>query len=522
MLKLKSKETKVKKKKQKVEKGSTTIVTIDRVNEQTFGFAGNEVFHYERIKKGAKNEFYITYLPYKDIQTTTVEVSRSTPDDEVIDAITIQTYEDLSLNPEDDFKITYLESDMSDNDSRIYNVFAVNNTILRGDLGYIAENTKYIDYVAKAPFLMYGLYKRNILPSNTVDCFIYMQEEDAFLTIYQNGKYLDSRPIRYNLKFIWDKFVELTGDRIEIKDFYSILSTDGLISENAINNDNLIQIFDEVFLYIGDLLTSITKLNKISLDNVFFSTDIGNIKGSEEFITERLGVEPKEFDFNIAINQKDFENLTQLDVLMMLTAKEYLINKDDEYNYSTFLRPPPFNQRPVGKLMGVGLAALIAILAYPGYQYAHGFYNQKLTEKKEVEYTQKNKEKKRIEDTLASLQEQINQKIEEIKAEKKILKERSDLLTAMYNKKVEYPMKSRAIFDMSNMINKQDGTLNAIHNVDENLTFEIRTETEKKMTELLKDVSNTKGYAVDTKLILLDENNQTIAYESNVSVEMKK
>ena len=42
------------------------------------------------------------------------------------------------------------------------------------------------------------------------------------------------------------------------------------------------------------------------------------------------------------------------------------------------------------------------------------------------------------------------------------------------------------------------------------------------MTELLKAISNTKGYNVDTKLILLDENNQTIAYESNVSVEMKK
>lgn len=207
---------------------------------------------------------------------------------------------------------------------------------------------------------------------------------------------------------------------------------------------------------------------------------------------------------------------------MMLTAKEYLINKDDEYNYSTFLRPPPLAQRPVGKLIGVGVAALIAILAYPAYQYAHGFYNQKITEKKEVEYTQKNKEKKRIEDALSSLQEQINQKIEEIKAEQKILKERSDLLTAMYDKKVEYPMKGKAIFDMTNMINKQSGKLMGIHNADQNLTFEVRTETEKKMTELLKAISNTKGYNVDTKLILLDENNQTIAYESNVSVEMKK
>ena len=83
-------------------------------------------------------------------------------------------------------------------------------------------------------------------------------------------------------------------------------------------------------------------------------------------------------------------------------------------------------------------------------------------------------------------------------------------------------MKSKAIFDMTNMINKQSGELVAIHNIDENLTFEVRTETEKKMTELLKAISNTKGYNVDTKLILLDENNQTIAYESNVSVEMKK
>ena len=40
------------------------------------------------------------------------------------------------------------------------------------------------------------------------------------------------------------------------------------------------------------------------------------------------------------------------------------------------------------------------------------------------------------------------------------------------------------------------------------------------MTELIKNISKEPGYSVDTKSISMDDKNQTITYESNVSVRI--
>lgn len=515
-------EKKIKKTKNKVKKigkDSVSIVTINRATENSFALVKNEIYPYDKSR--GNKEFFITYLPYKDILTATIEINRNTPEDEITDNIVIKTYDDLALDPNDDYKITYIESPNSSNDSRFYNVFAVNNSLLVGDLSYIAESTKYIDYVAKAPFLMSALYSRNILSPTEIDCFIYLQKDDAFLAIYQNGEYFESRPIRYNLKYIYDKFCELSGNRADEKEFFKKLSTTGIYFENNSERENVIQIFDDMFFYLGDLINSISKINNIKINNLYFCSDIGHIAGVDAFIEERLGLKSKPFDFSIALNQKNYDDITQLDILMMLSAQDYMANKNDDYNYSPFLRPPPIGQRPVGKLISLCVLAFFGAMAYPAYQYGYGLYNQKVTEQKQAEFNEKDRKRTEISNQLTSLQAKKDEKDKEIKGEEDILNRRTNLLSAMYDKKVNYPLKSRAIYDISNIINKQNGLLYKIYNKDQNLTFSIRTDSEKKMTELLNDISNSRRYSVDTELILLDENNQTVAYESNVSVEMK-
>lgn len=503
-------------------KGGIPIVTINRATENTFVLNGNTISNYEMSKKSKDKEFFITYIPFKDIVTTNIEISRATPENEITDAITIKTYEDLSLDPGADYKITYLETPTSSNDSRYYNVFAINNTLVSGDLEPIANHTKYIDYVAKAPFLFGALYKRNILTPVGVDCFLYIQKDDAFLAIYQNGEYLESRSVRYNLKFLHDKFSEISGNRMSEKDFFKKLYTNGInLGNDPIERDYLIQIFDEMIFYVGDIVNGISKINNIKIDSMYFNTDIGNIPGIEVFIQDRLGLTPKDFDFSVAINQKDFD-ITQLDILMMLMAQDYMSTKDDAYNYSPFMRPPPLNQRESGKLLGICALAFFAAMAYPAYQYGYGFYNQTIAEQKEAEFAIKDVERKRIEGVLASLQKQIDDTKTKFEEQDGILKKRTSTLIAMFDKKVNYPMKSKAIYDISNMINSSVGILSSIHSVDKNMTFSVRTESEKKMTELLKNISSNPKYSVDTKYIALDKNDSIVVYESNVSVEVKQ
>ena len=82
-------------------------------------------------------------------------------------------------------------------------------------------------------------------------------------------------------------------------------------------------------------------------------------------------------------------------------------------------------------------------------------------------------------------------------------------------------MKANAIYDMSNLVNQNQGNIVRIQDIDRNLTISVRTSSDKQMTKLLKDISNVKPYAVYTRSIALNDKNSTVKfYDSNISVEI--
>ena len=206
---------------------------------------------------------------------------------------------------------------------------------------------------------------------------------------------------------------------------------------------------------------------------------------------------------------------------MFLTAQDYMLTQNDEHNYSPFRRPPPLSQRNSGKLFGaLGLGLLLG-LAYPAYQYGYGYYMSMVTDQKTTEWREKDAELKKINDTIKDLKEQIKQTRKFFDVENKILTERQDLLTGIFDKKVKYPMKANAIYDMSNLVNQNQGNIVRIQDIDRNLTISVRTSSDKQMTKLLKDISNVKPYAVYTRSIALNDKNSTVKfYDSNISVEI--
>lgn len=144
-----------------------------------------------------------------------------------------------------------------------------------------------------------------------------------------------------------------------------------------------------------------------------------------------------------------------------------------------------------------------------------------VTDQKTTEWRKKDAELKKINDTIKDLKEQIKQTRKFFDVENKILTERQDLLTGIFDKKVKYPMKANAIYDMSNLVNQNQGNIVRIQDIDRNLTISVRTSSDKQMTKLLKDISNVKPYAVYTRSIALNDKNSTVKfYDSNISVEI--
>lgn len=500
-------------------KNASSIVAINKVTQTIFGLSENEVFEHDFSKANRAKETYVSYIPYKDIMTATVEISRSVEDADLLDAIVVKVYEELGLDTALDYKITYSEV-IGSGDDRIFNVFVVDNAKLTSEFDAIAARTNYIDYVAMAPFLYEGLYNRGVLTRDGIDCFIYLQRNDAFLVVYQNGEYFQSRQLRYSLKFLHEKYVELIGRKIDEDNFYRMLSGQGINLENPTERDYMIQIFDDMFYYINDVLNGISKIYNVNMQNVYIGTDIGKIPTIEVFVENNLKLRYRDFNFSVAINAKEYP-LTQLDILMFLVGQDYLITKDDDHNYSPFMRPPPFAQRSTGKLIGYFLLGCLLGAAYPAYNFGYGYYNNMVAGDKTSEY-------QALEDQLVparAKRDQIEQETKQVREDtaqrNKELKDRKSLIRAIADKKNNYAMKGVSIFELTNMVVKNKGNMVRIGDENRTLTVQVRTKNDKQMTELLEDISKKEIYGVDTKTIALQEGNTTVFYDSNISVEVR-
>jgi len=491
-----------------------TIVAINRGTGEAYKMVDNKFAPYSLSKANSAKEFFVTYIPSKDVMATTVEVSKSTPADDIDDVVILKTYESLELDTDGDYKIVYSQSPIDDGENITFNVFAVDGVTNENSSANIIEKTDYIDYMTTLPFMCQSLYTRGMIAPDGSDVFLYLMKDDAFCVAYQNGEYLTHVNIKQNLRQIYDSFSDQTGDRMAEGEFFRMLQNDGMKA----NVEILGNIFEELMENtVKPFVDKTNRIYKADVKNLYFGSDIGHIKGVEYYF-ENVKYDFKPFDFNIAINSKDFPKLTQMDVLMMLTGQAYAQEQDDEYNFSTFLRPPPFSKRPSGKLMYALLAGLIVGIAYPAYQYIHGYLMDSEGTEKDAEYQVKNNDLNRIKQRLQEIAGLAKIEQDNISAQETALNNKTGLLDGMYDKKVKYQMKGETVYDITNLINDQDGKLTRVRqSKDGTGTFTIRMKTDKRMTELYKTISNTNKYSVTSNAIVDDGGSPDI-YESNVSI----
>ena len=206
---------------------------------------------------------------------------------------------------------------------------------------------------------------------------------------------------------------------------------------------------------------------------------------------------------------------------MFLVGQDYLVTKDDDHNYSPFMRPPPLTQRSTGKLIGYMLLGCLLGAAYPAYNFGYGYYNNMVANDKTSEY-------QGLEDQMVPARAEnarLDKETKEVNAQAaksgKELNDRRDLINAILDKKNNYAMKGVSIFELTNMVVKNKGNMVRIGDENRTLTVQVRTKNDKQMTELLEDISKKEVYGVDTKTIALQEGNKTVFYDSNISVEVR-
>jgi len=482
------------------------IVSIDPVSLQSYKYAKNEIKPF-RLEKSNKNSFFISYIQSKDVIGATVDISRNIADSDLKDAIEIKVYDELGLDSAVEYTITYLETETNDTKNRVFNVFVIDAALVGAQLSEIRKKTHYIDYVTTAPFLISALYQKALLESDGTDCFVYFQKNDAFLAIYRGGEYLYSKSLHYSLTELTEKFCELIGERIDEEDFYKLLTTEGLKSTNISYQSFLMQLFGELFLYINDVIVFAKRSYDIeSIDKIYIGSEVGMFVGVDEYAKSYLGLESYEFNFSIAINSKEWY-VDQIHILMTLTSQVYFENKDDKLNFSIYKRPPPFRERPVGKLIGIVAASVILSVAYPAYQYGYSQFLQIQVNQATKEYKLANSEANIIRAKIAKLKKDRAKIVSLVKKESDKLNFRKKLLTEIHKKKTQYSMKSLILVELIEISNYYKSKISVISYKENQISLSIQNRSEKKITEFIQELTKLKKYKITTDKIEKDTKN---------------
>ena len=501
--------------KKEVKQNFSEIVSIDPISLQAYKYAKNEIQPFD-IAKSSKNSFFISYIQSKDVISATVEISRNIPDSDLRDAIEIKVYDELGLDSAIEYTITYLQIETNDTKNKMFNVFVIDASLINSQLSEIRKKTHYIDYVTTAPFLIASLYKKSLLETDGTDCFVYFQKDDAFLAIYSGGKYVYSKSLHYSLTQLTEKFCELIGERIDEEDFYKLLTTEGLKSTNLSYQSFLMQLFGELFLYINDVIVFAKRSYDIdNINRIYIGSEVGMFIGVDEYAKSYLGLESYEFNFSIAINSKEWY-IDQIHILMILASQVYFEDKDNTLNFSIFQRPPPFRNRPVGKLIGVIAASIILSAAYPIYQYGLSQFLQIKVNQATDEYRMKHKEANAIRNKIANLKKAKAKILVLMKKESTKLEFRKKLLTEIHKKKTEYTMKALTLVELIKISNKYKSKINVVDYKDDNMKLSIQNKSDKKITEFIGELTKLQKYKITTDKIEKDEKNNL--YLSQITV----
>ena len=469
---------------------SKTIICIDAYNQ--------DILNLQYTKK--QNNFFISYLKYKDLTVGQIELANDIKDNEIAQNLSLRAYKDFNLQSANDHKIVYQE--ISGNSSnRIFNIIIATNSAINKIFSQVVKKTNYIDYVVAAPLMFKSLYENLILPKNT-DVFLFFQNDDAFITAYKDGEHLQSRPVRYNFKNIYEKFLKTTNSQTSYEKFLKIL--------NESKDGNLEQIYDEISYYMSDVINSITRVSNISLDNIFIMSDL-NLNGLALHLQSKLEIKTK------YINFKNFNYTNVINFLLTNVALTCQKNIYNDFNFSIFKRPATFFKRQSGKLaLSIILAFIISIFA-PAYHIFYIFLMQNENTNLQNKLNQINNDSQKMQVNFKNMQYELSGIKNELEKEQNQSELRKKLLVDIEEKKSNYAMKAVVLSDLAGKILEQKIRLTSLKNIDKNITLSLISSSDKSLTSFIQDIGNDEKYIINAKDITKYGDN----YESNVTVQIR-
>jgi len=496
------------------------IVTLNAYRDKKYIYKGDTYQPLDKLSYNTSN-FITSYIGNKDLINTTVSISRSIPNEDIADILDIKAYEELGLDQAANYVISSTEVENS-GEEREFHIFVAEPKVLDELYLPIKVQTKYIDLILPAPLLYKALYRKEILQDTGTHCFVYFTKHDSFVTFYRNGEFLYSKSIDFSLEQIYDKYCELVGEKVDEKEFFTIFESEGLKTAKNEYQQNLMKVFSEAFIVINDIIIYAKRAFQLeTIDHMFIGSAQGPIIGLDEYSQNYLGLHSTDLNFNYTIKNDEWYT-DQLQYLMLLNSFDAIEDEDSVVNLTMYPRPPSFVNRASGQFIIATLAAISISLAYPlGYLigsyindtkiYALNLENKKLTA-----------EAQKYKKILGAKKQKISALDKGISRVTKIYSGKTKTLTAIYDKKVNYRLKSGILYTISNDLNRYDVHVNNLYSKNNTVWLSLVSSDDRKFTEVIKHISDTHFddiNQIDIELIKKDP--ESSYYKGLLKVELK-
>ncbi len=493
------------------------IVSVNAYQNIYYQFQNNALQKSEKLQYDKRN-FVVSTLDSKDFISSIVEISVNIPPEDLQDAIELKAYDDLGLDQAVEYIIRYIEIPSRKTDKiRSFHVFVAEPEVIHEVFDPIRQEIKYIDYIYPKPYLIQNIYDKEILEAYGVHGYLYFQKEDAFLALFKDGEYIYSKSLKYSLENIYERFCELYGERVDETAFYDMVQNEGLKTSNLDYQDHLMKLFSEIFLYVNDILIYAKRAFEIEKIDMFYTgSETGPILGLNEYAHTYLGIEANDFDFDYEIEKGDW----YVDQFHFLSVFEAIKNIEGEEspNFTIFFRPPPFVARRSGQFIITTAATIVLALSLPVYNYTYDTYVKITNDRLKKEEKELNKLSTSIKNEIASLQRQKNDILAKIKNESDLFETKKKILSAIYDKKVNYPMKAKTIVGLGNNMTKFGVRVVKITDEDNLFTLTLYSRSEKRITQFIKFLTDTYENKIHTDIEKIYKDEDTGIYHGDLKV----
>ncbi len=471
-----------------------------------------------------KNQFVISYLNTNEFITSQIEITKHIPEEDLYDAINNKVYDELGLDQAVEYQVQFIETFNSvDADNRHFQVFIVDPLTIKETFQDTVEKIKYIDVIVPTPILLKSLYSKDIIESSGAHCFVYFQENDAFITFYNEKEFVYTKSLKYSFIQMHERFCELYGERIEYEDFIDFFTNHNLRDTTSDYKEHFIKLYKEIFANINDIITFVKRAFEIEkTEHLYIGSQIYTVTKLDEMAEAELGIKSSNFEFDYGFESEG----TYIDQIHALMHIYTTLPEGERYecNFSTYPRPPKFQQRESGKLVILIAASLLLAFMYPVTYWVLTYAQTLQHDLLQEEYTELHNIKITREATIKNREADKEKALTLLAQEKQEYKEKKETLIKIHDVKVNYPMKSKLLALFTKDLNKYNVKVSTLSYGEEKDTKEFNlnlvSSNDKRITQLIEYLTKIYENRFHFSLEEISYNKDSKKYFSELKVKI--